>query len=212
MRPPEAVVAVQHLLGEAWDLLRHTEGTSRLQGAWADHLARHLPDVIEAQDAAVAAGYHERDFGIRAGLLVGAMLAARADGSKVGTTDVAMALLDAAAWLDADATAGDWPEGQAARDEKIDRMVVPPKASELDMCQTREVLEVLTATRRAAEVAAVGDATAAATDLWRTLNGADLATATVAQMIDLDRSQQGAALEGRARLDRILDERPEWSP
>lgn len=152
-----AVVAVQRLLGEGWDLLRHAEGTSRLQEAWAEHLERHLPDVIEAQDAAVWAGYHERDFGIRAGLLVGAMLAARADGSEISTTDVAMALLDAAAWLDADATAGDWPAGQAARDEKIDRVVVS-KATELEMRQTCE------------------------------------------------------DLEGRARLERILDERPEWSP
>ena len=64
--------------------------------------------------------------------------------------------------------------------------------------------EVVRSARRAAEVAVVGDATAAVTDLWRTLNGVDLTTASLEQMLDLDRVQRAAADECRERLQAIF--------
>jgi len=72
--------------------------------------------------------------------------------------------------------------------------------------------EVIRSVRRAAEVAVIGDATAAVTDLWRTLNGVDLTTATLEQMLDLDRVQRAAADECRERLQAIfaVGTAPRW--
>lgn len=61
-------------------------------------------------------------------------------------------------------------------------------------------------------MAAVGEATAAATELWRSLNGVDLHTAGLRQMVELDRAQQAAMLEGRARLEKAFDANPAWWP
>jgi len=72
--------------------------------------------------------------------------------------------------------------------------------------------EVIRSVRRAAEVAVIGDATAAVTDLWRTLNGVDLATASLEQMLDLDRVQRAAADECRERMQALfsVEAAPRW--
>jgi len=72
--------------------------------------------------------------------------------------------------------------------------------------------EVVRSVRRAAEVAVIGDATAAVTDLWRTLNGVDLTSASLEQMLDLDRVQRAAADECRERLQALfaVGAAPRW--
>jgi len=147
---------------------------------------------------------------LRIGLLFGSMLGNRADGSTPSVAEAAQVLLDAAAWLDAEARAEDWPAWEAAQLEWSKDMVVP-RATEEEQAESRAVCEVLVATERATEVAAVSEAVVAATDVWRSLRGVDLITATDSQLAELDRLQEAATLEGRSRADRILSTRPEWA-
>lgn len=206
MKRPEALQAAHDLIDDAWDLLRDREGSSEVQEAWDRHVEALITQGSDhASDAAVYAGIHERDFGYRVGLLVGGMVAGRRDGSALTLPEVASALVDAAAWKDADADASDWPRDRTHLDGEV-----VPRMSDEERVELQAVIDVLLPARRASEVAAVGDATAAATDLWRALDGVDLDSASLEQLVELDRVQQVARMEGRARLERALDANPAW--
>ena len=207
MRPPEALSDALGHIDEAWDLLRYREGTSEVLEAWHRHVADLLKGNADAHDAVDNAARHERDHGYRVGLLVGVMLASRRDGSPLTASEVAQALLDAAAWQDADATERDPPRDVGY----LDDMPVP-KMSDAERVEQQAFIDLYVPARRAAEVAAVGEATAAATELWQSMNGVDLHTASLRQMVELDRAQQAAMLVGRARLEKAFDANPAWWP
>ena len=196
------------LIGEAWDLLRCGEGTSEVLEVWHRHVGDLLEGAgVDAQDAVDNAARHEQDHGYRVGLLLGVMLGSRRDGSPLTAPEVAQVLLDAAAWQDADAHERDYPRDVGY----LDDMPVP-RMTEAERADTKAFIDLYVPARRAAEVAAVGEATAAATELWQSMNGVDLVTASLEQMVELDRAQQAAMLEGRARLEKALDANPAWWP
>lgn len=206
MRPPEPLLAARALIDAAWDLLRYGEGISGLQAAWDRHVSALIGDENnDAQEAVFYACGHHQDYGYRAGLLVGYVAGGRG-GSGLTAAEVARALVDAAEWQDAEAHDLIWPA------EPLDGLEVAslPKMTQQERSDQQAILNALHTVRQAAEVAVVGDATAAATALWRSMNGVDLDTAVPEQMIELERLQQEAKLQARARLERILDANPPW--
>lgn len=214
--PPAMVEAEQVLSIDAWEVLRTKEATSQLIEAWESWLADLLDgdvtadDAVTAKDAADTAAWNRQAFGVRIGLLYGLMLAERGDGSTPTAAEASQVLLDAASWLDADARVEDWPEWKAQQLERIKDMVVP-RASAEEQEENRLVVERLLSMKRATETAAVSEAVEAATSLWRSLLGVDLVTATVDQLLELDRLHETATLEARVRSAQILDTRPEWT-
>ena len=204
-------MAAHHLIYEAYNLLQGQEDTSRVREAWQRHALELIGDgKPKAQDAVAEVGIHEREYGYRVGLLVGAMVASRRDGSTVTAADVAGALVEAVAWQDADTREEEFPHG-------LDHLrdIVPPRGrnwTEEERRRADEGWEIVRSTREAADLAIVGDAVAAATDLWRSLTGGDVETATLEEMLDLARMQQAANLEGRARLRGLFESgtAPEW--
>ena len=83
-----------------------------------------------------------------------------------------------------------------------------PKMSAEERADQPAMAAVYFAAGEAAEEAAIAKVTAAATDLWRQLNGVDIETATLDQLVGLGRAQQAANLVGRARLQWALEANP----
>lgn len=144
------LAAALGLIGEAWDLLRANEGTSEVLEAWQRHVADLLKGASndDTHDAVDHAALYEREHGYRVGLLLGAMVASRRDGSPVTATEVAEVLLDAAAWQDADADERDRPRDLSHLDD-----IPVPRMSDAERAEQQAFIALYVPARRAAEVA-----------------------------------------------------------